>query len=137
MVNRSCGDDVMGSVEVFLDRRTAMLRRTMPFILALCFCPAIGLGQDAKKGEPVKPNLTKARSELVKPGVMTLPDVIAIFGPQFEVNADVMPMPTAPEMFAVWREGKDRWLAISFVPADDGVLRVNSACYLWWRNLVE
>jgi hypothetical protein len=90
---------------------------------------SIGFGPATRADEtsavPVG-KLTKTQFAKVKGG-MTLTDVMALLGPRAEINPDKPPFGyAAPEVLVVWREGKDRWAGVVFVPDRDRVLRVRN-----------
>ncbi len=92
--------------------------------------PEIALTRLSQAGGPAKPpsareaKLTKGQVAKIKGG-MTLTGVMAILGPRAEINPDPVPFGyVEPEIVVLWREGKERWVGVVFVPEKNGVLRV-------------
>jgi len=81
--------------------------------------------------------LTKAQVDKLKSG-MTLVEVMAVLGSRAEINPDPPPIASgANEVVVVWREGREKWVGVVFVPGKDRVLRVlnNGETWLDYRGL--
>jgi hypothetical protein len=80
--------------------------------------------QDKKPTEAQGANLTEAQVAKIKGG-MTLSEVMTLLGRRAEINPDPAPFGYAEhEVLVLWREGKERWVGVVFVPDKQRVLRV-------------
>jgi hypothetical protein len=81
-------------------------------------------GRDEKPAAAQAAKLTKSGYDKVKGG-MTLAEVMALLGPRAQINPDPAPFGYgAPEVLVLWKEAKDRWAGVVFVPDKHRVLRV-------------
>ena len=80
--------------------------------------------QDKKSKDAQGAKLTKGQVAKIT-GAMTLTEVMALLGRRAEINPDPAPFGCAEhEVLVLWREGKERWVGVVFVPDKHGVLRV-------------